>query len=313
MNNQPAAAEGLETNLIEENVKLQQQQAANGEPVPSTSTAGNGIDIERNKQSTKHRHHHHHHHHRKHRQVSSKLQDDTGSSSEVIMDQTVTSETAETPPESPPLPPPPAPEVLSTIEESTPTPPPLPITALTAPSDDGHSVSRTNSIGSVPELHSGGKSQQQPKTLHPHQQRRHFSLFGNALTFGFDASSHRRHNSVVQRKNSTTAEKVKPSSSTTGITKVICDSPTSTTTTTSESYQLSELPPLPAKLATLNKPTNQALLATALRSRKARHSIDVRALPSYLAGKRQSTTFGQFLSGKSRDFFPLHDEEKIFS
>ena len=74
------------------------------------------------------------------------------------------------------------------------------------------------------------------------------------------------------------------------------DSPT-TTTTTSESYQLSELPPLPAKLATLSKPTPQSLLASALRSRKARHSIDVRALPSYLARKRAST-FGQFISCK---------------
>lgn len=89
--------------------------------------------------------------------------------------------------------------------------------------------------------------------------------------------------------------KVKQSSSASRIVKESCDS--STSTTTSESYQLSDLPPLPAKLATLNKPSNQALLATALRSRKARHSIDVRALPSYLAKKRQST-FGQFLSGQ---------------
>lgn len=48
-------------------------------------------------------------------------------------------------------------------------------------------------------------------------------------------------------------------------------------------------PQLPAKLATLSKPS-------AFRSRNARHSIDVRTLPSYLAKKRHST-FGQFLTG----------------
>ncbi len=84
------------------------------------------------------------------------------------------------------------------------------------------------------------------------------------------------------------------SSSTSRLVKESCES--SASTTTSESYQLSDLPPLPAKLATLSKPSSQALLASALRSRKARHSIDVRALPSYLARKRQST-FGQFLTG----------------
>ncbi|CAG2112496.1 unnamed protein product [Medioppia subpectinata] len=55
----------------------------------------------------------------------------------------------------------------------------------------------------------------------------------------------------------------------------------------------------PPKLATLSKPTTQSALATAFaRNRNARHSIDVRALPSYLAktGRRQST-FGQFLTG----------------
>lgn len=83
------------------------------------------------------------------------------------------------------------------------------------------------------------------------------------------------------------------------IIKETCDSSaasTVTTTTTSESYKVDDLPPLPAKLATLSKPSSQALLASQFRSRKARHSIDVRALPSYLARKRQSS-FGQFLSG----------------
>lgn len=81
------------------------------------------------------------------------------------------------------------------------------------------------------------------------------------------------------------------------IIKETCDSSAaSTVTTTSESYKVDDLPPLPAKLATLNKPSSQAILASQLRSRKARHSIDVRALPSYLARKRQSS-FGQFLSG----------------
>lgn len=84
------------------------------------------------------------------------------------------------------------------------------------------------------------------------------------------------------------------SSSTSRLVKESCES--SASTTTSESYQLSDLPPLPAKLATLSKPSSQVMLASALRSRKARHSIDVRALPSYLARKRQST-FGQFLTG----------------
>lgn len=84
------------------------------------------------------------------------------------------------------------------------------------------------------------------------------------------------------------------SSSTSRLVKESCES--SASTTTSESYQLSDLPPLPAKLATLSKPSSQVMLASALRSRKARHSIDVRALPSYLARKRQST-FGPFLTG----------------
>lgn len=84
--------------------------------------------------------------------------------------------------------------------------------------------------------------------------------------------------------------------------KESCD--TSTATTTSESYQVHDLPPLPAKLATLNKPSSQALTLTALRSRKARHSIDVRALPSYIAKKRHST-FGQFLSGMYHDLVPV--------
>lgn len=93
---------------------------------------------------------------------------------------------------------------------------------------------------------------------------------------------------------SVAASTIACSSSTSRLVKEPCAS--STSTTTSESYQLSDLPPLPAKLATLSKPSSQALLASALRSRKARHSIDVRALPSYLARKRQST-FGQFLTG----------------
>lgn len=84
------------------------------------------------------------------------------------------------------------------------------------------------------------------------------------------------------------------SSSISRLVKESCES--SASTTTSESYQLSDLPPLPARLATLSKPSTQVMLASALRSRKARHSIDVRALPSYLARKRQST-FGQFLTG----------------
>ena len=92
-----------------------------------------------------------------------------------------------------------------------------------------------------------------------------------------------------------------PCSSASRLGRESCDS--STSTTTSESYRLGDLPPLPVKLATLNKPSSQALIASALRSRKARHSIDVRSLPSYLARKRQST-FGQFLSG-SFHFFSL--------
>ena len=48
------------------------------------------------------------------------------------------------------------------------------------------------------------------------------------------------------------------------------------------------------KLATLSKPPG--FNANMFRNRTARHSIDVRNMPSYLAKKRQST-FGQFLSG----------------
>lgn len=116
------------------------------------------------------------------------------------------------------------------------------------------------------------------------------------------SDSHHRHHLKPQPTRTTTAASsaapdssaVQASPNAIRLVKESCDS--STTTTTSESYQLSDLPPLPAKLATLSKPPTHSLIATALRTRKARHSIDVRALPSYLAKKRQST-FGQFLSG----------------
>jgi hypothetical protein len=53
---------------------------------------------------------------------------------------------------------------------------------------------------------------------------------------------------------------------------------------------------LAVKLATLSKPSAHSILTSAFRTRTARHSIDVKTLPSYLARKRHST-FGQFLTG----------------
>jgi hypothetical protein len=76
------------------------------------------------------------------------------------------------------------------------------------------------------------------------------------------------------------------------------DPPLATTEATTSTSKTSPLksPQFPVKLATLSKPSTHSLLTSAFRGRNARHSIDVRTLPSYLARKRQST-FGQFLTG----------------
>jgi hypothetical protein len=81
-------------------------------------------------------------------------------------------------------------------------------------------------------------------------------------------------------------------------TTAVTASTSKTTTSKASTSKTSPLksPQLPVKLATLSKPSAHSILTSAFRSRNARHSIDVRALPSYLARKRQST-FGQFLTG----------------
>ncbi|OTF73562.1 hypothetical protein BLA29_004793 [Euroglyphus maynei] len=201
-----------------------------------------------------------------------------------------------------PLPPPPPPSSSLSTSTTPPPPSPLPPPLFLSSSKcttnqskhqesdnvDG-AVSHTNSNVSIPDylshkLHSqlnitSNILKSKRKSIAVSSMLRHGDHFSSGTNFNIFRKQQQHHATLPTTKES-------------------YDS--STSTTTSESYRLNDLPALPAKLATLSKPPITPFFNSSFR--RARHSIDVRALPSYLAKKRHST-FGQLLSGWLVKFF----------